>query len=744
MQDYAVNDFSGGYMTNAAYHRGRQKSGQYVLDCRSQEQGWLIKRKGYVCVSDVSAFTDVFVHRNVLLAVVDGILKWARIGDPTDELTLNDFDEDDSISMGDERVVFHTHEDEVYISGAASFVVKVSDTKDPSIQPFYLQATPTPTMTYLNHSRVGIKRIDLKFQAIYVEAEQAEDLPTRQGIGIEIPQLAPRKVLAPASEPYEIEVRTGVEIVPPPHPIHDYLTRIGVSPNPFSVFTNIAFTVAEETPLRIDVFAGDTASGSIVRTLHDSLGAHTTHAAFEEGKQSVRWYGDNTLGEAVAAGTYTIRFRFRFISGLDPMEAHTDDYTIRVVQGLSLADFYGDADPDVERTAIRMTLPAPPDHANYVDVYASYRDNRESFYWIARMPYVENEVLDYVFAFSDPAVAAPFIDAGEQIDFQYIATSEFRTYSAAADSDKVYLSAYNPATHEALRQNFVDVVPLQLNGGAMTGLHFLRDTFLYAYTTNQIQVIGTDPIAELHRVVDYIKPRDEKGEVIGCTAPDTITNIVGRHYFLATNQRVYRFDGQRLYDVSDRVHGAFQKVLTPTEDGLIQLQEAIGYSVDENYVLSVPMAVEDESDPDKPNRLLVYDVAHGVWWHDSYGIHAVSKGVYDAVYGVIDGRLYLLHHGNTDDGETIRRVWRGHPYQTTTQKTWESVHVHPLQPCRVDIKASTEQDAFEGYVDISNIASFDEKRMGCNLRGAVQTVEIQTESDATIHRIAVNERPRNR
>ena len=769
MQDYAINDFSGGYMTNAAYHAGRQKSAQFLLDCRSQEQGWLIPRKGYVSVSSASGFTDVFVHKNVLLAVQSGALKWARIpGNPTDDLSFNDFAADGySIKDSDERVIFHTHEDDVYIStGDASFVVKVSETEDPSVRPFYLEATPTPTITYLNHSRVGVKRIDLKFQAIYVDAEQAERLPTRQGSGIEIPILAPRAVLAPASDRYEVEVRTGVEIVPPPHPIHDYLTRIGVFPNPFTIFTNIGFRVIEETPLRIDVFAGNTASGPIVRTLHDSLGDQTTDVPFEEGdyttsgsleagdytvaleagEGAVRWQGDNDLGEPVAAGVYTIRFRFRFIPGLDPMDSHIDDFTMRVVQGVSLADFYRDADPDVERTAIRITLPAPPDHANFVDVYASNRENRDSFYWIARMPYVENEPLDYVFAFSDPAVAEPFIDAGEQVDFQYIATSEFRTYIAAANSDKVYMSYYNPANPEALRQNFVDVVRLQLNGGAITGLHFLRDTFLYAYATNQIQVIGTDPIAELHRVVDYIKPRDEKGEIVGCAAPDTITNIVGRHYFLATNQRVYRFDGQRLYDVSDRVHGAFEKVLTPIRNGLLQLQDAIGYSVDENYVLSARMAIPDcqPLEIDKPNRLLVYDVTHGVWWHDSYGIHALTKGVYDSVYGVIDGKLYLLHYGDTDNGACIKRLWRGHPYQTTTQKTWESVHVHPLGPGHIDIKAATELEEFQGYVEIRNIASFDEKRMGCNLRGAVQTVEIETESAAAIHRIAVNERPRNR
>lgn len=743
MQDYAITDFSGGYMTNAAYHAGRHKSAQFLLDCRSQEQGWLIPRKGYLGLSSETGFSDVFVHRNILLVVRYGILKWARISEPTEQLEFHDFHPSGYlIKEGTERVIFHTHENKVYIStGKASFIVDVpAEPNLPSVRAFYLQETPTPTVRYLERSRVeNTKLIDLKFQAIYVEEEQEEDLPTRQGFGVELPTLAQRQVLAPASEPYEVEVRTGIEPVTDVHPIHEFVTDIVANPNPFTAFTNISFEVVRRTPLRIDVF---TQRGELVMTLHDSLGDHITHEEYVEGDHSIKWDGRNDLGERVATGTYTVRFRYS--TGLDVNAEDENDFTFNVVKGLSLADFYRSADPDVERTAIEITLPAPPDAANYVDIYASYRDNRDSFYFIARMPYIAGQKLQYVFPFSDPAVGEPFVEAGEKIDFQYIATNEFRTYIADAKSNKVYVSYYNPANNEELRQNFVDNVPLQLEGGEITGLHFLRDTFLYAYTTNQIQVIATDPIAELHRVIDYIKPRDEKGEVIGCAAPDTIINIVGRHYFLATNQRVYRFDGQRLYDISDRIHGAFQKVFTPTDNGAIQLQDAIGYSVDENYVVSVNMVIPGEPQSEKPNRLLVYDVTHGVWWQDSYGIQAVSKGVYDSVFGVIEGRLYLLHHGKTDDGQIIRRVWRGHPYQTTTQKSWESVHVHPLIPCRVEIKASTEQDEFEGYVEVGNIASFDEKRMGCNLRGSLQTIEIQTDSPAVIHRITTNERPRNR
>ena len=741
MQDYVVNDFSGGYMTNAAYHPGRQKSGQHVLDCRSQDQGWLIPRKGYVGVSSESGFTEVFVHQQFLLAVLDGILKWARVpDDPTAQLTFHDFVSGGSrIKNGDtERVVFHSQDDFVYISiGTASFVVEIPELAInlPQVYPFYLSKVPSIGFEYVSE---GGKPTDgefdvyeLVFQAVWIRDDQPE-LPTQQGGGLLLSalNLANRVSVAPITGPLLANVR---EATVTEGGIASLLSNWIAFPNPFVSQITIQFDIVVPSPLKITVHQTLSPTLERVKTLHDSLDG--TDAEFGVGRKNVSWDGTDSDGNQVPNGPYTVQI----------LTKNDISSTLTIAKANQAGTV---ATPEPERTQtvieIRVSEKVSASPENYIDIYAR-QDIDADYTFIARMPYDATRPLRYVFPLEKIQEGEPLVDAGEQVNFQYVATNEFRTYVADAESNKVYKSYYNPANNEALRQNFVDITPLELEGGAITGLHFLRDTFLYVYTTNQLQVIATDPIAELHRVVDYIKPRSDKGEIIGCAAPDTIVNIVGRHYFLATNQRVYRFDGQRLYDVSDRVHAAFQKVLTPTAEGQLQLQEAIAYAVDENYVISVNMAIPGEEAPSATqNRLLVYDVTHGVWWQDAYGIDAVSKGIYDTVYGVIGGYLYRLHSGDTDDGKPIRRIWRGHPYQTTTQKTWESVHVHPLQPCRIDITARTEQDAFTGYVDIENIASFDEKRMGCDLRGAVQTVEIQTDSDATIHRIAVNERVRNR
>ena len=222
MQDWAINDFSGGYMTNAAYHGGRQKSAQFLLNCRSDEQGWLIPRKGYTRVSGITGVSDIYIHKDVMLAVVEGILKWARVGEPTAELVFRDFlgpptapgvrpSVQFRVKNSSERVFFHAHEGVVFIgTGKASFVVEIPDPPNvPVVQAFYLANTPAFTVETLTSTKAeATKEVYLKFQAVYIKEEQAE-LPVTQSFDVPIPELAPRVVLAPASDAIRIEVATA-------------------------------------------------------------------------------------------------------------------------------------------------------------------------------------------------------------------------------------------------------------------------------------------------------------------------------------------------------------------------------------------------------------------------------------------------------------------------------------------------------------------------------------------------------
>ena len=312
-----------------------------------------------------------------------------------------------------------------------------------------------------------------------------------------------------------------------------------------------------------------------------------------------------------------------------------------------------------------------------------------------------------------------------------IAVDEHRAYVAETGSSRVYLSHFNPGTGERLYRNFTDFLDLDLNGGEITGLMFpARHAPCCVCPRNQLQVIATDPLPELMRVIDFIKPRDDKGEFIGCISPESIVDMGGVHYFLATDRRVYRYDGAMLREMSDKIHGL-----------LTQIQfraNAVGFSHDRHYLLSVSL-----DNDEVPDTTLVYDLEHGVWWADDFGVTAAVKDREGNVYGTIGGQTYRLYTGETDNGQPIRRVWRSHPGYAAVQARWESVHVYPQAPAAIDVRVSTELGRAEGALDIQNIADPFSQRMGCNLRGRTFTIEIETESPAAIDRIVTNEPIRN-
>jgi hypothetical protein len=82
-----------------------------------------------------------------------------------------------------------------------------------------------------------------------------------------------------------------------PLPEGDTVGLRGV-PNPFTGGTDLVFSLARRTPVRIDVY--DTA-GRRVRSLHDE--------ALSAGPQAVRWDGRTDRGRPAAAGVYLVRVR---------------------------------------------------------------------------------------------------------------------------------------------------------------------------------------------------------------------------------------------------------------------------------------------------------------------------------------------------------------------------------------------------------------------------------------------------
>lgn len=342
-------------------------------------------------------------------------------------------------------------------------------------------------------------------------------------------------------------------------------------------------------------------------------------------------------------------------------------------------------------------------------------------------------------AYSNPLLSklTSYVDAGEDANFQYLAVDDFRAYAAERNSNRLYFSYYDPVTHERLYQNFTDFDNLELQGGEITGLHFLNETRLIVFATNQIQMYSVDPDPSLIQVFEIISPGTDRGKVIGCVSPQSIVDVSSQIYFLAANNYVYRLDERGLAPISDPVNAVFQTVRKrATDTGKLLLTHAVGFVHQENYLLSLPI------NEDEPTRTIIYDLVTRAWWQDDFGIFAVSKNESDRIFGIINGRLYALYEGDDDDETPIERNWKGNPYFQHSHSHWESVHVYGLAAMTVDVVASTEQDRVEGTIDTFDAGDWFGSRMGVGLRGRYYIVEITTESLAAIDRITVNERPR--
>lgn len=443
-------------------------------------------------------------------------------------------------------------------------------------------------------------------------------------------------------------------------------------------------------------------------------------------------------------------------------------------------DIQDDNEDNLTRTEIQMRVQgAPAGTAGYIDFFRTERGAAETdaYYFFTRVPYSRdyNELLEevnysydasiprvsinYSFSYDDtttPMHVGPealedlsissqrkMVETGEYTpDFQHIATSRFRNYVAEDNSNRVYISYYDPAESVKLFQNFPDYISLDLAGGSITGLAFIRDNLLVVYATNQIQLIQTDPLIELHSVIDILGPRDSDGNLIGCAAPDTVVDMGGVHYFLATNRYVYQFNGRHAHSISDLVHVMFSAVALPiTAYGEPALSRALAFAYEKDYYISIPSLLEEglTETPEYPNTTLLFDVQYRRWWQDGFGIRSISKSYPERLFAIIQDRLFELYQGEADDGTAIRRVWRNNPYATHPHERFESVRVYCQEAARVDIKAITEFEEFETYIEVENPEIWDDMYAGCDLRGRLQSVEISTESTTLIDRITTNE-----
>ena len=631
-----ITTFAGGLVTNVAEHapRGREAYAAYCRDCRSDKQGWLVRRKGMTRISD-EQIAHVFTHKSILLAVIGDTLKWARVGSIGSSVVFNDFDTSVPVTASD-RVLFRATDDLIFVADQTRqyAVVDVSGAS-PIAENFYGAIGDISLTSYRP------TRTDNKFKLDIQTAEQVYDAledRVKDSIRIEVIDVFAQPVM-----------RIGGQ-------------RVLLNPT---------------RALRAEVNSWD--------------GTHDQASFGNEG----RMRAEITISMANVASDF-------LVSRNIIVELYA---TRRVADGQT---------PGTDFFRLPTTITYQP------NTTATFR------------------LLNNDDSLGDAATLRPGTST-ERLDFKYMALNEFRAYVAEENSSRIWLSNYDAEKNETNFQNFTDNIELQLQGGTITGLQFIRDNLLVVYATNQIQMIATDPLAELHQVIDTVGPRDDVGNLIGCIAPDSIVDMGGEHFFLGSNRYVYRFNSRNAYTISDPVQAIFDAVALPiTDSGEPEVSKAVAFAYQKDYYISIPSSLE-ESVGSLPNTTLMFDTQYRRWWQDKYAVRSISKGYSERLYTVIDGRLFELFLGETDDGTRIRRIWRSNPSLRRTHDKFRSVHVYAMAAAVIEVLAKTEQAEERGTLTIENTSDVYSQRLGVNLRGRNFIVEIATESDAPIDRIMVNE-----
>lgn len=619
-----ITNFSGGMVTNFGDHAPRYPhlTAERLFDCRADDRGWLVHRKGRTKLADENDVTAVFVHKGFIFIVVNHeTLKWAN----TETLNFQ--------TLGSVTV-------QAFIRGHINF---------------------TP---------------------IEIEGDEF----------IVIGGLSP--------EPKIIDLSRNTPTLANLH-----LPAFG-----------------ENTGIQLIVEQGEDVRATILRLRQgDSVGIYMQAVTL------------NTNGNRIAVGP---------LSASLVLEAKDPDDPTQTINALKVWD------PETTTTQLAMTITSIENtliangvtHLQFFSTKIGEPDNTSELFSLGEpIAYAVGNTNRFIYNTRFLSRTSDYIEVGEKPNIQYLAVDNFRSYAAEPDGKKLYFSYYDAETHERLYHNFTDFDNIELQGGEITGVHFLNETRLIIFATNQIQMYSVDPDPQFIQVFEINSPGTDKGKTIGCAAPQSIVNMGNNFIFLATNNYLYSLDERGLVPINDPIYALFQTIRQRRNSrGKLLLNHAVAFAHGENYVISVPIA------DDEPTRTIEYDTISKSWWQDKLGIYAISKDESDRLYGVVDGQLHAIYEGNDDNGENIVKNWKGNPYFTRSHDYWDSVHVYAQGPAVIDVIATTEQDKVEQTIESHNAGDWWGQKLGLGLRGRIYQVEITTSSDAPIDRITINEPPPRR
>ena len=427
-----------------------------------------------------------------------------------------------------------------------------------------------------------------------------------------------------------------------------------------------------------------------------------------------------------------------------------------------------DRQPRTEIT-FYLNLGAADEAADYIDVYRSRRRQLpdafgSGYQLIARLPHEDQYEFTLKIPVTDEVLPQTWVDLpeqGETVVWKYIDTDGVRAYAAPENSDKLYLSFFDNIS-ERRYMNFTDVVNLPTAGEVITGVRFLRREYLVVYTARRIILVRTDPAAERCSVVDQL-PTSPNDAAIGCFAPDSLASYSGYHLFLGPDKRVYRYGGQNVRWVGDKV----EPLLIPLEsevpdDVSFRPANAVGAIHQGLYFLSFPSLLEDishlvvwkgepvewdggdgvadiEWKPGEfvPNTTLILDIERDRWYQDKFGITSFAKDHLDRLYGVVQGTLFLLYYVDADSN--IRWRWKSNKFLLPRNMLLFNVFVYVQTAADMTVTLRTEQGEESQELSVADAFDYFSQYAGFALWGRTAEIEVTGTGPVTIDRIALNQ-----
>lgn len=207
-----------------------------------------------------------------------------------------------------------------------------------------------------------------------------------------------------------------------------------------------------------------------------------------------------------------------------------------------------------------------------------------------------------------------------------IFAANVRMSGGATHPSRVFISdVILPESWKAL--SYIDVD--KDNGQEITGMAQFGDQIIVFKDHSVHALVGTN------ETEFDVYPVDN---VVGTTAPGTITNLGLNLFFFDPERGVYQFDGATFYNISEH------KINTHLLDGVnkAQIHKARGFAYRNRYFLSVPWGADTYN-----SRTFVYDPRIQAWTEYDYGMQAAVEK---------DLLAYAVGVSNTND---VREVFKG-------------------------------------------------------------------------------------